>query len=177
MHRFLPLPTLGAMAFLGCGNAVDTVEGGEPLLTVPPPPSDGGSLLDAMSPCQPGGANGGHSWTDLYACYFGPTGVVSCESQTICHGVAGEQGALGSNYVCGPTQNDCYQGMLTGGLVTAGSTADPTQSLLYVVLCKYDPATGMATGLMPKNCPPAAWLQPGDVARIAAWIKEGAPNN
>jgi hypothetical protein len=185
MQRLVPVRTLGAVALLGCGNASDTVEGGDPLLFVsaPPPLSDGGgSFLDATSSCQPGGASGGHTFTDLYACYFGPSGVVSCESQTTCHGAAGELGVLGSTvggagYLCGPTQNDCYQGMLAGQLVIPGSTADPTQSLLYIVLCKYDPATGMSTGLMPQGCPPGSALLPGDLARIAAWIKEGAPNN
>jgi hypothetical protein len=145
------------------------------------PAGDGGApsdaaFLDAPGACQPGGSQGGHTWADLYACYFGPAGVVSCESQSICHGAADQQGARSSDYVCGPTQNDCYQGMLAGSLVTMSTTADPTASLLYTVLCK-DPSAGMGPGQMPLGCPPGTWLLPGDLARIGAWIKEGAPNN
>jgi hypothetical protein len=169
---------LGATALLGCGNAPDTVKGGDPLLGVAPLATDSGGLLDASSACQPGGSHGGHTWTDLYACYFGPSGVVSCSSQTTCHGAANQQGGLASKYVCGPMQSDCYQGMLEGGLVTPGSTAAPEGSLLYIVLCKDDPSSpGGFTGIMPKNCPPGSRLQAGDLARIGAWVQEGAPSD
>jgi hypothetical protein len=174
-----PLAALAAVALsalVACGNAPDTVEGGEPLFAQQASTDNDGGLLDASNPCQPGGANAGHKWSDLYACYFGPTGVVSCESQTTCHGAMGELGAMSSMYVCGPTQSNCYSGMVAGGLITPGSTADPTGSLLYIVLCRVD-SNGMMAGLMPKNCPPASWLQPGDMARISAWIMEGAPND
>lgn len=180
-----PLLTLGGAPLFGCVNASDQVQGGDPLFvgTGSLTGGDGGfvndgggGFLDAASACQPGGAHGGHSWTDLYACYFGPTGVVTCESQSNCHGAPNQQGAIASAYVCAPTQSDCYQGMLKGGLVSAGSPSDPTQSLLYVILCK-DPSAGMGMGQMPYQCPPSTWLLPGDLARIGAWIKEGAPND
>jgi hypothetical protein len=178
MRWLVALPTLGATPLLACADASDKVQGGDPLFDVAKLGSMDGSVLDAPTACQPGGANGGHSFTDLYACYFGPTGVVSCESQSTCHGAADEQGARSSKYVCAPTQGDCYQGMLAGGLIAPGSMADPTMSLLYFVLCKFDPSSpSQFTGQMPKNCPPATWLKPGDLASIGAWIKEGAPNN
>jgi hypothetical protein len=177
---FLPLPAaLGALALPGCADVSDTVTGGDPLFSVAPlPMTDASGFLVSSSPCQPSGGSGGHTFTDLYTCYFGPMGAVSCEAQSTCHGAPDQQGAVSSKYVCAPTQGDCYQGMMAGGLITAGSNADPTTSLLYIVLCKADPSSpGGFTGLMPKNCPPGSWLQPGDLARIGSWIKEGAPNN
>jgi hypothetical protein len=50
------------------------------------------------------------------------------------------------------------------------SGAPPTTAPIYTILCKTD-----GSGLMPRFCP--VRLQSGDMARIAAWIQEGAPDN
>jgi hypothetical protein len=133
------------------------------------PPDDGG-LFDASADCQPGGARGGHRWQDLYACYFGPTGNVSCGSATGCHSIATDRGALTSHFVCNPTSSACWQSLTTAMLLVTDGGIDPTTARLYTVLCKSD-----GSGLMPLDCPSRLWS--GDMARIAAWIQQGAPNN
>lgn len=132
------------------------------------PPDDGG-LFNPTSECQPGGAHGGHRWQDLYACYFGPTGNVSCGATAGCHTQASDQGTKASNFLCGPTSSACWQSLSAWLLPTDAATV-PTMTLLYTVLCKSD-----GSGLMPRFCPVRLWS--GDMARIAAWIQEGAANN
>lgn len=138
---------VASSALSGCGNASGTLQGGDPLMA---------------DPCQPGGANGGNRWQDLYACYFGPTGVVSCEGMADCHGAADQTGSKASLFVCNPGADPapCWQSMTSALVMT---------KILLPVLCK------SGGGLMPKNCPHR--LEPGDLARITAWIQAGALNN
>jgi len=132
-------------------------------------PSDDGGLLNPSSDCQPSGAHGGHRWQDLYACYFGPTGNVSCGGMVGCHSQPNDPGSQASNFVCGPTLVACWQNM-RASLIPSGAPSDPTMSALYTVLCKTD-----GSGIMPRFCP--VRLMTGDMARIAAWLQEGAPND
>src|SRR5258708_5562596 len=67
------------IALFGCSDATGHIQGGEQLFSAPD--VDGGALDDASgtiapSFCQEGGTNTGNGWKDLYACYFGPMGVV-----------------------------------------------------------------------------------------------------
>jgi hypothetical protein len=132
------------------------------------PPDDGG-LLNAPGDCQPTGVHGGHRWQDLYNCYFGPRGNVACGSAASCHGQSSDPGALASHFVCGPTSDACWQSLTTLTVPPDGGS-DPTMARLYAVLCKSD-----GSGIMPQGCPER--LLTGDLARIAAWIQGGAPND
>ena len=126
--------------------------------------------LDAVSSdlppgCEPGGANGGSRWQDLYACYFGPTGIANCALNSGCHV---ENGGGSAYWVCGTTSESCWDGMSTA--IVAGVT-DPADTLLYTALRKPD-----GTGDMPVT-PGTLVFTYGDLGRIAAWIEAGAPNN
>jgi len=53
----------------------------------------------------------GHTWTDLYDCYFGPSGKTSCVAQGFCHGGPNQLGALYPGaWVCGTSRESCWQG-------------------------------------------------------------------
>jgi hypothetical protein len=84
-----------AAVWLGC-NASGTTSGGSPTAS---------DACDAT--------NGGHTWTDLYTCYFGPGAKTSCVGQDFCHGGPQMLGALNSPfYVCGATRESCYEGFV-----------------------------------------------------------------
>lgn len=168
---------MASLALVACSDATGGVQGGQPL---------------AIDPCQASLASGsGHRWQDLYACYFGPTGKASCASQGICHGAPDQLGAQFSSFVCGPSKDACWQGMTAAGsIVPAGGTKDGTETILYGSLRKQD-----GSGLMP--CSPVITplpdgganttcggsaagnyvFTPDDLARIVAWIQEGAQDN
>jgi hypothetical protein len=143
--------------------------GGDAQDSAPDGPPDDGGLFDASGECEPTGTHGGHRWQDLFACYFGPTGVASCGSTSGCHSQATDPGTRASNFLCGSTSTACWQS-LTTWLLPADAASDPTATLLYTILCKSD-----GSGLMPRFCPIRLWT--GDMARIAAWIQAGAPND
>jgi hypothetical protein len=174
----LTLAAFAAVTLLGCSDATGTVHGGDALV---------------VDPCTASLAEngGGHRWQDLYTCYFGPTGKASCAAQGICHGSASQLGAQFSTFVCGPSKDACWQGMTApGSIVPMGGTMDGTQTILYGSLRKPD-----NTGLMP--CSPVETPLPDggtnttcgsaangnytfttdDLARITAWIQEGAQDN
>jgi hypothetical protein len=135
---------------------------------------DAGPLtyLDGSAQCAPAGSHGGHRWQDLYACYFGGTGVAACGAMTGCHSNAEDEGTQGSNgFVCDPVDGGaCWQNM-TSLLVPDGSASDPVDSLLYTALRKTD-----GTGSMPL-VPMSLVFQTGDMSRITAWITSGSPND
>jgi hypothetical protein len=165
-----PSPRSGARAWLvlvaalcGCSDATGTVQGGEALL---------------VDPCAGTGGAAPHTWSALYACYFGPTGKASCSAQGICHGSATQTGSQISGFVCGTSSQECWQGM-TQGMCSGGavppcpivqSGQDPTRTGLYMNLRKSD-----GTGNMPLNS--GFTFTADDMARISAWIQEGAQNN
>ena len=168
---------------LGCALATGNVQGGEPLIDASTTVSistggEGGTTTlpttnNTAANCQPGAMNGGTTWTDLYTCYFGPTGPDSCAgSPGNCHGTGGA-GAQAA-WLCGETSASCYMGMVAySTLDPPAGKSDPTSSGLYMVLCQVNDA-GVMTGVMPEFCPTSAWLYPADMARIAAWIAAGA---
>jgi hypothetical protein len=134
-------------------------------------PDSGPGFLDASSDCRPDGGHGGHRWQDLYACYFGGTGVASCGSIAMCHGTATDNGTATTGFLCSPTDSTgCWQSTVAV-LLPEGGTPDPTTTLLYTTLRKTD-----GTGSMPL-LPSTLVFQTGDIARIVAWIDAGAPNN
>jgi hypothetical protein len=135
---------------------------------------DAGPLayLDGAAQCDPDGGHGGHRWQDLYACYFGASGVAGCGTMTGCHNDPTDDAVITSGgFICDPSDaGACWQSM-TSVLVPDGSASDPVDTTLYTSLRKPD-----GTGSMPL-VPVNLVFQSGDMARISAWITSGAPNN
>src|SRR5579872_3303391 len=202
----------------GC-DATGNVQGGEALIA---------------DPCA--ATQGGHTWTDLYTCYFGPTGKASCSGKSGCHGITNSSAAAISGFVCGASKDDCWFGMthpiyvLLGvepltpcdagaaaadgscpmlpadaspdaapictcypspstpdeAIVPTGGKVDPTTTFLWRALhvpsspCTHALCNNMPCGDLGNNCPKGTGLYtftPDDLARISAWINEGAQNN
>ena len=220
MRGLLPaLLALLAACALGC-DATGNVQGGQALLP---------------DPCA--ATHGGHTWTDLYACYFGPTGKANCSAQSGCHVSPDGTVASISGFVCGTTKESCWFGMthpiyvLQGvepptlcdagaaavdgscpmppadasadaapicscypsaanpdlPIVPMGGTTDVTTTYIWPAL-HVPSSTCTRAGLcdnMPcanigQACPKgtgAYTFTPDDVARISAWITEGAQFN
>ncbi|HZU82341.1 MAG TPA: hypothetical protein VE987_05475 [Polyangiaceae bacterium] len=175
--RALALLTPAPVLLVGCGDAALTVQGGEYVYEGGPPStistgddgggSDGpGSMLPAG--CQVGGANGGSGWSDLYLCFFGPSGVANCSVTAACHGPGGSAGF----WTCGAGKDACYQGIQA---VINGVT-DPTSCLLYQQLRKPDGSGFMPLSGLTPTSPPYTFSD-SDLMRIATWLQGGAPNN
>ncbi|MGP6156622.1 MAG: hypothetical protein ACLPYS_03695 [Vulcanimicrobiaceae bacterium] len=160
MRRLVVLCAVAAAALSGCSDAPHTVMGGDSLIP---------------NPCQQGGINSGNRWQDLYACYFGPSGVASCGSQgTACHGSADALGAeTAPHFLCGTTSDTCWQGMINAMAVPDGGSTQPTGTLLYSVLRKTSGDSVLST--MPLGSTYA--FPEAAVAQITAWIEQGAQNN
>ncbi len=146
---------------VGCYGDPPTVTGGEARFDAAPPPPKDELTIDRA---------GGSKWSELYRDYFGPTGAASCAGDGACHGSAGQAGARASEYVCPSTANGCYEGMVKGGLIPPRAGQGPEGSVLHVVLRKAD-----GSGFMPKR-PPKVFGEV-DMARIDAWLAQGAPND
>jgi hypothetical protein len=169
------------LASAGCTNATGNISGGDYIL----PTFDGGvaeaapvQVADLVLPdgCSDGGANAGARWQDLYACYFGTSGVASCAgSPGNCHGAAGDPGAGFSNFTCPPGDSmGCWMGMST--VLVSGQPADTT--ILLGVLRQTVTTTDFCTqgACMPKT-PQSIVFGPDDVARISSWVNAGATND
>jgi hypothetical protein len=152
-------------AFVGCSDAPNTVQGGDPLFDASPMPVSEGGGFNGPSGCQAGGANAGSTWADLYTCFFGPSGVASC-GMSGCHG----PGSAGSGiWTCGPTSQECWQGIQ----MVIGST-DPMATQLYSGLRKPD---GSGLNNMPLTGPGGAApyvFTNDDLQRVRMWIQDGA---
>jgi hypothetical protein len=153
-----------ALAFAACGNATDTVQGGQALIA---------------DPC----AGGGHRWQDLYACFFGPTGKASCGGQGVCHGAPGDQGAQLGAFQCG-TSRDCWVSSTaflspdpTKILRSNTNGDDPTPPNQPKMPCVYQAGGISRKTLCGKPNGIAYTFTPDDLARIAAWIQAGAMND
>jgi hypothetical protein len=215
------LPALLALA-AACTSGCDAT-GGE----------QGGQAL-APDPCD--ATDGGHTWTDLYTCYFGPVGKANCSAQAGCHVSPTSPATAYSGFVCGATKEDCWFGMThpiyvlqgvepptacdAGAAAVDGScpmppadaaadaapicscypaasnpdspiastrgTGDPTMTYLWPALhvasstCSNVLCNNMPCGNLGQNCPEgtgAYTFTSDDMARILAWLQEGAPYN
>ena len=174
--RSVALVQLAAGALLvlaGCDDATGTVRGGE-------------ALASQSTACDA-------TFTSLYANFFGPVGQASCSpsSQSSCHGDTSQTGAMISGFVCGSTQEECWQGMTQGIPADAGGTlppilppdgGDPTQSYLWVSIHKTSGSGGLNN--MPCGNPPGCaatsasfTFMPADLSCLQQWAQAGAPNN
>jgi hypothetical protein len=179
--RSLALAPLAAVALLvlaGCDDATGTLQGGEALEDSSTPPT---------VQCEP-------TWTSLYTIYFGPLGQASCSpsGDSSCHGTASQTGAGFSGFVCGSTQDECWQGMTQGISPDAGGlfppilppdAGDPTQSQLWVSIHKTTGGGGLSNN-MPCGNPPTCTataatytFKTADLSCLETWAQAGAPNN
>ncbi len=157
--RKLAFGTIAALA-IAC-DASGTVSGGEPLFDAATPPASTSTVE--------GDAGPNPTWAGIYADFFAPTGKGSCAGDGTCHGAANEPGAVASNFVCGADKNACFESMTgASGLVDATNPAPP--SGLESIIRK---ASG--GGRMPLRSTVSFSID--DVARIRAWIKNGAKND
>jgi hypothetical protein len=192
-----------ASGLCACGDATGSLEGGQQLALAPISASGAAS---GASGSGNGGSGSGSSgavappatWTYLYDTYFGQItsddggtsyGLAACGLAISCHQLATDPGAINtppkpsSGFVCGTTANECYQGMLnaTPPLVSAsdGGTADPTMAPLYQALWNGSTPGNCGEGVCKNNMPftLAYQFSPSDLALIAKWIQNGAPNN
>jgi hypothetical protein len=209
------LPALLALVACGC-NATGGEQGGQPL---------------APDPCD--ATQGGHTWTDLYTCYFGPAGKAGCSAQSACHSGTSSMGTAISGFACGASKDACWFSMTHhlyvlqdveplelcdagaaeadgscptppadagadaapicscftnpySPLVPLGGTSDPTTTNLWATLhsasssCTSPTCNNMPCGNLGQNClngTGAYTFTSDDLARISAWIKEGAQDN
>ncbi len=156
-----------ASVMLGC-SAASNEEGGNPKFDAAPP--NGGDDAGSCSAAEDAGTS--DTWSSLYLDYFGPTGKASCAGTGVCHGDTTQAGYKASGYVCGGTADECYTGITASAAGLLTPISDPTGTELYAVLRKC--STG--TGTMPQS-PASVYFTTGDMARIAAWIQAGAPND
>ncbi|HSY21186.1 MAG TPA: hypothetical protein VK841_03680 [Polyangiaceae bacterium] len=127
----------------------------------------------------PGAAAEGE-WADLYRCYFGATGIANCGQSDSCHQTSAGVGTESSGFVCGQTADSCWRGMTSSSLSffspivpTDGGPPDVTSVTLWSVLRK---TSGQGLNDMPYAPTTVVFAAP-DMARIAAWIQRGAPND
>ncbi len=103
------------------------------------------------------------TWTYVYSTYFGPKTPGHCGSSG-CHA------STRSGFRCGATQDDCYQGFLSSGLV--------------------DPAKGDGSKLADASTSPVIWFSPNGgmprdnrkanataAAEVREWLAAGARND
>jgi hypothetical protein len=140
------------------GGTMQTEDSGDPP-AVPRDTVDAGNLA---APLPDGGP--APTWTAIYAAYFGPGSMGHCANMG-CHDV------VNNHFMCGTTQEDCYQGLVAGVLI---DPSDPTSSRLtdpeMTPLSWYD--TG---GNMPFDMSFMPSAQASD--DIAAWVYAGALDN
>lgn len=136
------------------------------------------STENASDPTEADGLDGGAgaTWTDLYRDLFGPAAPASCAGSGACHGALEQSGAQASRgYVCA-TKESCRSSMLSSGtgLIQPGDFAAPEKSKLVTAL-RRESASGGVVGTMPKRSTYVFSRQ--SIARIEAWIRNGAPND
>jgi hypothetical protein len=168
-----------SLATAAC-SATGNIQGGQYILPV----IDAGvvetsvAVADLTLPanCGDGGTNSGIRWQDLYACYFGPSGVASCAGTAgNCHGEATGVGAEISGFNCPVGDSTgCLMGMEGYGLFAAGQ--DPQTTTLFSVLRQNSSDTCPGNTCMPLE-PMDLVFGPDDMARIGSWIGSGVLNN
>jgi hypothetical protein len=181
VEALLPVPVIAASGVainaIACGDAPQTFDGGTPLFDARyAPESDAGDAACIATDAA------GATWAALYADMFGPASIGQCgdatrtgaNGTTSCHHDSGGSGAQASGFVCGDTQQSCYDGLTSPSAQFAGEQVvvpcSPETSYLMQVL-RHD-----GGGIMPFY-PETAVFSDADMARIRAWIAAGAPNN
>ena len=180
----LSLPVIAASAVAIQATACDApqnVQGGDPLFDATPEPKagcDSGCLAQAPSNA---------TWTALYKDLFGPAGIGQCgdatrtgqNGTTSCHGDATGNGAQASGFICGSSQQQCYDGITSPQANFIGQqvvvACSPCGSYLTQVL-RHSDGDGGVIGIMP-FFPENTVFSDDDMARVSAWIAAGAKND
>lgn len=153
-----------ALAFVACSAAPADTTGGEDRFDASPPSRPAVSCASGTEA----------TWTALYRDCFGP-GYASCGGTGGCHRTSQDTGSSFSGFLCGASQESCYQGMVgRDALVTPQDVNAPESSRLYAALRKMPPLASPPRA-MPNDTGFA--FSAADLARIAAWIKNGAKND
>ncbi len=182
VEALLPVPVIAASSVainaIACGDAPQTFEGGAPLFDarVGFQESDAGDAACIATDVA------GATWAALYADMFGPASIGQCGDATrtgtngtaSCHHDSTGTGAQASGFVCGDTQQSCYDGITSPNAQFVGQQVvvpcSPETSYLTQVL-RHD-----GGGIMPFY-PETAVFSDADMARVRAWIASGAQNN
>jgi hypothetical protein len=178
---------LVSLCLCACSNASGSLQGGQQLALPAISESgtgSGGTGSGGSGSAAPEGGSAA-TWSNIYAQYIAPMSTGGCGfTPGACHQAAMDSGATlmpKSGFVCGTSKQSCYMGMLnaTPPLVSTGTAfaADPTKAPLYMALWQGDDA-GSPT-VFADNMPLTMNYSFGasDLALIAQWIKDGAPNN
>jgi hypothetical protein len=184
-HAVLSLPVIAASAVAIQATACDTTQaprGGDALFDAGPEPipcpdaSCGPVVPDA-------------NWPALYKSIFGPTGIGQCGSAsrtnvagtatTSCHQSAGDNGAVASGFICGTTEESCFQGITNPSASFIGqqvvvACGEPCSYLPQVL--RHGDGDGGIIGIMPFY-PENAIVGPPGMDNVSAWIAAGAPRN
>jgi hypothetical protein len=151
-------------ASFACSSAPTDVAGGEPLFDAAPPIAPATHCADGT----------GSTWADLYRDCFGP-GYADCGGAGGCHRSAQDTGTSFSGFLCGASKDECYGGMVgVDSLVPTNGSMLPQNTRLYTALRKAPPLTSPARA-MPNNT--GFEFRESDLARIRAWIENGAKND
>jgi hypothetical protein len=179
----LSLPVLAASAIAIQATACDapqSIQGGNLLFDAapePPPSCDSGVCVTPVP------ANA--TWSTLYKDLFGPASIGQCgdatrtgqNGTTSCHHGPGDNGALASGFVCGDTEQSCYDGITSPNANFLGQkvvvACSPCGSYLTQVL-RHSDGDGGVLGIMPFY-PEDAIFSADDMSRVSAWIAAGAP--
>lgn len=171
LRALLPALALGG-ALGACAEAGGGVSGGERRFdaAAPTPVVEEDAATPEPVPCAPADRGTGHTFTELYADYFGREGGAACAGDGRCHGAADQPGAVISDFVCPVGDQDaCYRGV-RAALVRPQDRDLPEESRLYFVLRKEE-----GDGYMPLR--PECFFDETDMTRIRDWIRAGAPND
>lgn len=180
-HVIWPMPVVFA-AVIGesaCSDANQKIIGGDPQFDAGIDPQ----IVDAQAEavCIPSDA-ADQTWTSLYQSFFGPSGIGQCgdstrtgTATTSCHHDGTGQGALASGFICGDTQDSCYQGITSPQAQFIGTpvvaACNPSGSYVTHVLRQEAGTFGMPF------YPETVVFSQTDMDRIRGWISAGAPNN
>ncbi len=130
-----------------------------------PAPSPEAGAPDASAdaaPGAPGDAGARPTWTQIYTQYLGPNTPGHCSGTGGCH--TSSRGG----FKCGTSKTDCYQGLVSSGLITPGN---PAQSPLGIP--GESPLVWLGGGMPLDDASP----NPAAAAAVQAWVNAGAPDD
>lgn len=159
-----------ALALAACADASGEVRGGEPKFDSAPPQVVEPNACPVKD--EPD-AGSGSKWSDLYRDLFGPTGAAKCADPS-CHG-SPTTGAARVGILC-VDQVGCRQSLLDKGWIQPPADFEaPEASGFYTILRRCD-AQNQTLGTMPQK-PSSYHFSPASLARVATWLRNGAPND